>query len=51
MNLKVETITTLDRKGSEVVIIIAVWRGRVVEVDSYRGSDMSQLETITLGAH
>lgn len=44
-NLEVKTFTELDRNGFPTVLILAVWLGRVIEVDMYRGSDMMQIET------
>lgn len=49
-NLTIQTLTTTARDGMVLVLMIAVWLGRVIEVDTYRASDMSQIEIKTLGA-
>lgn len=48
LNLQVQTLTTVARDGMPIVLITAVWLGKIVEVDTYRASDMTQLEAKTL---
>lgn len=48
LNIQIETITTTNRTGLPIVLITALWRGHVIEVDTYRASDMAQMETLTL---
>lgn len=48
-NLEVKTIITDARDGMKLVLHTAVWLGRVIEVDTYRASDMTQIESRTLG--
>lgn len=50
LNLQVQTMTTTDRTGTAIVLITAVWLGKVVECDSYRASDMTEIEKMTLKA-
>lgn len=48
LNIQIETRTTTARDGMPIVLITAAWLGKVVEVDSYRASDMTQIEAKTL---
>lgn len=47
-DLDVLEFNTTDRNGMAVVLLIAVWIGRVIEINVYRASDMSHLLSKTL---
>lgn len=48
-NLIIQTLTLTARDGMKLVVHTCTWLGRVIEVDTYRASDMAQLEIKTLG--
>lgn len=47
-DLETIEIPTVSRDGMPVLLITAFWQGQVIEVDTYRASDLAKIDSTLL---